>query len=611
LTLNRFSIAPICLVLFSPLAQIHAQTANPYRTEMDTELGSIFTPPATGFHYSDFGAYIGADQYSTILAPRAIKGHYGHFNHFGPFDEKLGFPYTGLRNYEAQEVAAGRDPIFVTATYEGKKRPVLFNAYLGLDSHGKATTPPSSWMYAVNVADERFIKFWLNEYVRPAELLPMQKLNNVWVYLDGCAFFYAAYGVLDDNNTFIPGVPWDPPFQQNSTEYLNSIAYFFNQVAQLAPDIKINTDFGSMSDPTQFSSIYANVGSALSEDDYSWTVSPSQYVRDHYYLEPMQWLSWLAAHNRPVIVGSLYLPSNWQNGALLSAFVNYELVKGANFFFAPRTGTTSIPPSAWEGWNAALGNPVGTFQSTLRTGKGTSVSSRLFWREFTEGYVYLNMTGITQTVTLPAGKWVDPSNNPVTKLTLPTSTATFVTAARSSAVTAPAPAIEPRTPYSITGPATITIASKIPGATIHYTLDGKTPTSSSPVYSGPIELNSSAVVQAQAVASGYNPSAISSASYKVIATPPTVQFATSSDTGYSEITTCYPVLALSAIPDGPVIVTYSARPAVGAPIIGTATFLAGEVYTFFPVPVSGSVKVTITSAVGAVVGAANTFEFSN
>ena len=52
------------------------------------------------------------------------------------------------------------------------------------------------------------------------------------------------------------------------------------------------------------------------------------------------------------------------------------------------------------------------------------------------------------------------------------------------------------------------------GATIFYTTDGSTPTTSSPVYSSAFTLNTPTTVQALAAASGHSQSAAASAVYK-------------------------------------------------------------------------------------------------
>jgi hypothetical protein len=67
----------------------------------------------------------------------------------------------------------------------------------------------------------------------------------------------------------------------------------------------------------------------------------------------------------------------------------------------------------------------------------------------------------------------------------------------------------------------VTIADTTPKATIYYTTDGSTPTTSSPVYAGPITVDPPATVKAIAVADEYTTSAVATATYThpVVATP--------------------------------------------------------------------------------------------
>lgn len=93
----------------------------------------------------------------------------------------------------------------------------------------------------------------------------------------------------------------------------------------------------------------------------------------------------------------------------------------------------------------------------------------------------------------------------------PNSSATYTLVAPGAAAT---PVFSPAGPLTFTNPISVTIATTTPGATIYYTTDGSTPTTSSTVYgTPPIMVSSTQTLNAIATASGFTTSPVGSATY--------------------------------------------------------------------------------------------------
>lgn len=80
--------------------------------------------------------------------------------------------------------------------------------------------------------------------------------------------------------------------------------------------------------------------------------------------------------------------------------------------------------------------------------------------------------------------------------------------------TAATPAFSPAA-GTYTSIQSVTISDSTPGATIHYTTDGSTPSASSSTYSTAISVSTTETIQAIAVASGYTNSSVASAKYTI------------------------------------------------------------------------------------------------
>jgi hypothetical protein len=351
------------------------------------------------------------------LPDESIKAPHGHLQHFAPARPDDDFPYEDLQKLEARQIAAGGPPIFVTATYEGQRRPVYFSWDLDLDSSGRPSADPSWWCRAVNLRDEAFIQFFANAYVRQRMFQP--PLRNYWLAVDNCAFWIQSYGVLDDTNVFHSVDRFDSPFAQNDKDFLDSVIYFLSRLKQIAPDIHIIGNEGTMSDESRFPEVWAGFDGTMRED-ITEQFDPSPSHRDSLYLsyKRYQWES---------LVGKVALLAAWLpndstfQDKLRTAYIAYLIFRGPNFFFAPRfiSPPNGVPISAYSEMQRALGEPTGR-ASDQSYGTNGHPDYRLYSRPTAHGIVYLNWSGKTITIPLPTDKaYFNRDGKTVTNLTIP------------------------------------------------------------------------------------------------------------------------------------------------------------------------------------------------
>ncbi len=105
----------------------------------------------------------------------------------------------------------------------------------------------------------------------------------------------------------------------------------------------------------------------------------------------------------------------------------------------------------------------------------------------------------------------------------------------------------------------VTISCATSGATIHYTIDGSTPTASSPTYSGAISLSSTTTIKAIAVKTGWTDSEVATATYTINIPSYTVTF----DPGNGSCTT-----TSETLPSGTAISLPTATPSATCANLG-------------------------------------------
>lgn len=411
------------LVRPANVARAAASIRIPRRTVSQSEIGLIFAYP-NGFSWTDVGAFVGliGSGYFAKMSPDAIKVEHGRAQHFMPADDKgySHFPYAQFKQYEAKEMAEGRDPLFITATYQGKKRPVYHSWSLN-PSNGTPTTPPEMWFQAVNMSSDRYIDFWVKQYVRGVLWHNQSVRPNYWVGIDNCGFRWDLYGVLDDSNHFVRGVPWDPPLPHNRDAYLAFVAQFFHKLAKVAPEVKTMCNVGSMEDPSKFQEVWADIPGMMMEDIRN--TNPQQRVKQQ---SIMNEASWFGEQGRVAILRSIVQPDDPDD--LRFAYLVYLLVKGPNFFFAPQfstKGSLAVPPSQYSAMRADLGEPTEPLRTEPDKGKGPPYN--LYSRTYESGIIYMNWTGAPKTIKLPSDRqYVDLNGDSVKSITVPDLKATYV-----------------------------------------------------------------------------------------------------------------------------------------------------------------------------------------
>jgi hypothetical protein len=143
----------------------------------------------------------------------------------------------------------------------------------------------------------------------------------------------------------------------------------------------------------------------------------------------------------------------------------------------------------------------------------------------------------------------------------------------------------------------VTISDATSGATIYYTTDGSTPTTSSTQYTSPIKVNSTETLKAVAIASGYSLSDVASATYTINlpAATPVFSLATGTYTAAQTVTisSSTPNATIYYTTDGSTPTTNSTRYSGPIKVSSTETLKAVAIASGYSLSDVASVAYTI------------------
>jgi hypothetical protein len=268
--------------------------------------------------------------------------------------------------------------------------------------------------FALNLADPNFQKYFFLSYV-PNYVIPngpsgTTTSHPLYVSMDGMVTDYAAWGA-NVNGIWTKGL-WLSTQAQNSTDWLAAFQSFYAYAKNNQPKVRMSPHLSGMNDPAPntFQQMFADVP-ALERETFNIsslaTMGGFSRTQTYWQIQNVYWFANLAPRvflNDPATRIAQW--GTWlDNGDIHTALGLYALVRGPNTFFDLLSGSNyPLNPTAWLGIVRQLGSSTSP-PTVIATATNKPVTSgyNLYRRTWQHGVAYLNMTGGTQTVSVPAG----------------------------------------------------------------------------------------------------------------------------------------------------------------------------------------------------------------
>jgi hypothetical protein len=249
---------------------------------------------------------------------------------------------------------------------------------------------------------------------------------------------------------------------------------------------------------------------------------------------------------------------------------------------------TIVPPAVTPAFSPA----PGTYSSAQTVTISTTTPSAT---------IHFTTDGSTPTASSPlySGSITVAASETVKAIAVATGYTTSAVGSAAYTINLPAAATPTFSPAggSYSSAQSVTIGTTTPSATIYYTTNGLTPTTSSAVYAGSITVSSTETVQSIAVASGYSTSVVASASYTISlpAAAPTLSPAGGTYTSAQSVTigTTTPSATIYYTTNGSTPTTSSAVYSGPVTVSSTETVQAIAVASGYSTSAAGSATYTV------------------